>query len=75
MPSASIVSSIARLLAAALARFPATTPLADRVADLLAGPLAERDVLFRFYSRERLMSERARAEWVEPDLSPVGLEW
>jgi len=28
-------------------------------------------VLFDFYTRERLMSEAARAEWVEPDIAPL----
>jgi hypothetical protein len=64
-----------RLLAAALAQFSAATPLADRIAHMVASPLAEKDFLLRFYSRERLMSERARAEWLEPDLSTIGLGW
>lgn len=38
---------------------------------LVASPLAERLVLFRFWSRDRLLSARARAEWVPPDLSPL----
>jgi hypothetical protein len=41
----------------------------------LSGPLAARDVLLAFYSREQLMSVEARATWVEPvaplDLSAV----
>lgn len=40
---------------------------------LLASPLASRDVLFAFYSRERLMSTAARAGWLDPDLGPVDL--
>ena len=40
---------------------------------LLASPLAAKDVLFVFYSRERLMSVEARAAWVEPDRAPVNL--
>jgi adenylate kinase family enzyme len=42
-----------------------------RAIDLLAGPLAGRDMLFTFYSRERLMSTAARLGWVEPDLASV----
>ena len=49
------------------------TPLGDVVADALGGPLAAKDMLLAFYSRERLMSTEARAAWVEPDLAP--LEW
>jgi hypothetical protein len=40
---------------------------------LIRGPLAARDALLRFYTREALMSPRARAEWVEPDLRPLRL--
>ena len=43
---------------------------ASAVRTLLAGPLGTRDVLLRFYSRERLMSVAARRGWVEPDLVP-----
>jgi hypothetical protein len=38
-------------------------PLELQALDLLAGPLAVRDVLFTFYSRDRLMSTTARPEW------------
>jgi adenylate kinase family enzyme len=44
-----------------------------RAIELLAGPLAARDVLLTFYSRDRLMSTAARAGWLEPDLRPVRL--
>jgi adenylate kinase family enzyme len=44
-----------------------------RALDLLAGPLTARDVLFTFYSRDRLMSTTARLEWLEPDLAPLDL--
>lgn len=32
-------------------------------------------VLFSFYSREYVMSERARRQWVEPDLGAIDEEW
>jgi hypothetical protein len=35
------------------------------------GWLLEKDALLEFYSRERLMSDEARARWVEPDLLPL----
>ena len=31
----------------------------------------ERDLPLRHYSKDRLMSLTARAEWVEPDLAPL----
>jgi adenylate kinase family enzyme len=40
---------------------------------LLEGPLAARDALMTFYSRDRLRSTEARAAWVEPDLTPLHL--
>jgi adenylate kinase family enzyme len=48
-------------------------PLADVVAELLGGPLAAKDMLLAFYSRERLMSVEARATWVDPDVAPLKL--
>jgi len=35
---------------------------------LLSSPLAQRDALFNYYSKDRLMSVEARRDWVEPDL-------
>jgi hypothetical protein len=46
-------------------------PLASRVAEILAGPLADKGHLFRFWSRERLLSEAARATWTPPDVAPL----
>ena len=45
----------------------------DLVTRLLQEPLAAKDVLLAFYSRERLTSTEARAAWVEPDLAPLEL--
>ncbi len=69
----SITRAYAVLLEAFLQTFPVDTPLAARVDALLQSRLAHRDVLFTFYGRETLMSPRARAEWVEPDLRPLDL--
>lgn len=66
-----ITCAFVRLLAAFLAARPADEPLAATVAALLACPLAERDVLLRHYSRERLLSVAARRSWIEPDLKPL----
>jgi hypothetical protein len=62
------------LLSDFLRRSDPALPLIERYAQLMASPLADRDVLLRFYSRDRLMSSRARAEWVEPDLAPISAE-
>jgi hypothetical protein len=50
------------------------TPTAGSLADLANGLIAacvDRELPFRYYSRERLMSDTARAAWVEPDLRPL----
>ena len=69
-----ITAAYVTLLAAYLAACAPGLPLDARVERLLAGPLAGRDMLLTFYSRERLMSTDARARWVEPDLAPLRLE-
>lgn len=40
-------------------------------AALMASPLGDKDWLFAYWSRERLMSAQARRAWVEPDLEPL----
>jgi adenylate kinase family enzyme len=47
--------------------------LGDLVTRLLEGPLAAKDMLLAFYSRERLMSVEARAAWIEPDVAALAL--
>jgi hypothetical protein len=69
-----ITAAYVTLLAAYLAGCPPALPLSTRVERLLASPLAGRDMLLAFYSRERLMSTDARARWIEPDLAPLRLE-
>jgi hypothetical protein len=68
-----VTRAYVRLLAQFLAACPGSLPLTARVERLLAGPLADRNVLSHFYSRDTLMSERARAGWVEPDVAPIEL--
>lgn len=60
-----------RAVANLLATLPSETGLAECVAALKASPLAERDYVFGFYSRDRLFTATARAGWVEPDLKPL----
>jgi hypothetical protein len=43
------------------------------LATLLDSPLAEKRMLSAFYSTDRLMSTTARAQWVEPDLTPLAI--
>ena len=44
--------------------------LAQRVGVLLASPLAHKNALLEYYSKELLMSVAARGEWSDPDLKP-----
>jgi adenylate kinase family enzyme len=66
-----ITAAYVQLLAQYLDRCGTDMPLEMRALDLLAGPLAARDVLFTFYSHDRLMSTTARLEWLEPDRAPI----
>jgi len=45
--------------------------LAQRVGVLLASPLAHKNALLEYYSKELLMSVAARGEWSGPDLKPL----
>jgi hypothetical protein len=56
-----------------LTRCPAERSLDEILADLLASPLAKRDALLAFYSRDHLYSATARLNWAEPDLAPIEL--
>ena len=66
-----ITLSYVRLIANAFEA--ATGALPDRIAWIVGGPEGERDALLRYYSREALMSARARAEWVEPEPDTAAL--
>ena len=68
-----ITAAYLTLLSRFLGRRQDSETLGDFVTRLLEGPLAAKDVLLVFYSRERLMSVEARAAWVEPDLAPLVL--
>jgi len=45
--------------------------LLDRVNAYVAGPFGAKEGIFRFWSRERLLSSAARLDWCEPDLRPL----
>jgi hypothetical protein len=62
-----ITAAFVRLLEEGLAGFAADVPLANQVEALLAGPLGGSRVLLSFWSRDVLLSPRARATWVPPD--------
>ena len=66
-----ITAAYARLIADFLAAAGEGSELEAGVAALLASPLADRAALFRFWSRERLLSPEARAAWLPPDLAEL----
>jgi hypothetical protein len=68
-----ITAAFVRLLEEGLATFAPDVPLERRAEALLAGPLGGSRVLLAFWSRDLLMSPRARAEWVPPDLRELRL--
>jgi hypothetical protein len=68
-----ITAAFVRLLDEGLAAFAPEVALDRRIEALLAGPLGGSRVLLAFWSRELLMSPRARAGWVPPDLRALGL--
>jgi hypothetical protein len=43
----------------------------DELAIALIDGLGARDLPFRYYSRERLLSTAARLAWLEPDLAAL----
>ena len=66
-----VTAAYVRLLAHFLGGCPPSMPFAERVAAMLASPVAGKDALLRHYSRELLMSLPARAGWVAPDRDPL----
>jgi hypothetical protein len=66
-----ITAAYVRLIDQFLSTGVGRTGADSRLPDLLSGPLVERAFLFRFWSREVLMSPAARATWTPPDLSPL----
>lgn len=68
-----ITAAYVRLLSQLLESRAAGEGLDEVIVRLLAGPLAGKEVLLSYYSRDRLMSKEARAGWVEPDIAPIDL--
>ena len=54
-----------------LAEADRAAPVHDLVNDLLHSPMGQRDWPLRFWSKERLMSVKARRSYVEPDLATL----
>jgi hypothetical protein len=69
-----ITRAYVQLLAMFIGRYSNDCPLDQILADLLASPLAPRDALLAFYSRNHLFSSAARVAWAEPDLAPLPAE-
>ena len=59
------------LIAGLLASLPQAASIETGVAAVLASPIASRDVLFRHYSRELLLSPGARRKFCPPDLQEL----
>jgi hypothetical protein len=68
-----ITSAYVQLLTRFAERY-ADLRVGERLGQLLAGELADRRALLKFYSRARLESAEARLAWVEPDLAPLALD-
>ena len=68
-----ITRAYTELLSQYYASCPAEMLFGERVSRLLRSPLANKDALYKFYSRETLTSVEARVRWVEPDIAPLRL--
>ena len=68
-----ITAAYVKLIEAFLATFEGSVPFDERLKALVESPLADRSILLRYWSRERLMSTEARATWLAPDLAPLAL--
>lgn len=69
-----ITQASIRMARSLLAGLPADIGPAQALAALLASPLGDKDWLFAYWSRARLMSVEARRGWVEPDITPLPAE-
>ena len=59
-----------KLLDEALRQQHEEAPVLSRINAVVA--LYPKEVLFDYYTRDRVMSDRAKREWVEPDLREMG---
>ena len=58
------------LLGSVLGQLPGNTPNITKVNRALER-YASKEILFEYYSRERVMSDTARTHWIVPDLQPL----
>jgi hypothetical protein len=66
-----ITAAYVWFIAQFLASCPREMEIEDRVEELVMSTVGQPDFLLCFWSQDLLMSERARAEWVAPDLAPL----
>ena len=66
-----ITAAYVRFIFQFLSSCPREMTFDRRVDELLQSSVAQRDFLLGYFSRDLLMSEQARAAWVEPDLLPL----
>jgi hypothetical protein len=66
-----VTAAYVQLIARFLGSCSPATSFPERVAAMLASPVAGKQALLRHYSRALLMSPRARVEWVPPDRLPL----
>lgn len=66
-----ITQASLRMARHVLAAQPGEVAPSGAFAALMASPLGDKDWLFTYWSRERLMSPPARRIWVEPDLQSL----
>ncbi|WP_176592582.1 hypothetical protein [Sphingobium sp. EM0848] len=66
-----ITQASLRAARALLTGLPEGVTPAEAFAALMDSPMADKDWLYAYWSRERLMSAEARRAWVEPDLTPL----
>jgi hypothetical protein len=59
------------LLAAYLDQLPDAIPLVSKVNSAVER-YSSKEILFSYYTRERVMSDKARQAWIAPDLHPIG---
>jgi hypothetical protein len=62
------------LILSFLAEADRTIPM-DALAESLIQAYGDRSLPLQYYSQERLFSEEARRQWVEPDLTPLYHFW
>lgn len=53
-----------------LGRSPAHTTITQKVNEAVDRH-GNKDIIFEYYTRDRVLSERAKREWTEPDLKPI----